>query len=123
MVSWLFLALAIFGSCWTLLSFHPPHRPEWLMMAGFFGAWLTTELAPIHLLWSLAAVIVFIALGALDSLPGWIALALMIASWAALVWSLQHSLQTDRSFRTAFAEVVTSDPERATTPTTISWGR
>ena len=79
-LSWTFLAVAVWGGLWTLVSFRPPHRPPWLMVVGFFAAWTTTELAPIHMLWQAAATVAFVALGALDAWPGWIALAVTLAS-------------------------------------------
>jgi acetyl esterase/lipase len=102
LVSWLFLAAAVWGALWTLASFRPPQRPGWLLMFGFFAAWWTTELAPLHLLWQLAAVVVFVALGALNAWPGWVALAITVASWCGLVWSVRGSWGTDRTLASSF---------------------
>ena len=63
MVSWVFLAVAIWGAGWTLISFRPPRHPPLLMGMGFFAAWSTTELAPVHLVLQFIATIVFVFVG------------------------------------------------------------
>ena len=52
---------------------------------SFFAAWLTGELAVWHIVWQAVATVVFIALGALDAWPGWLGLAITLASWVGLV--------------------------------------
>jgi acetyl esterase/lipase len=108
-LSWTFLAVAVWGGLWTLVSFRPPHRPPWLMVVGFFAAWTTTELAPIHMLWQGAATVVFVASGALDSWPGWVALGITLASLFGLAASVKGALQTDRVFVTALQETLGPD--------------
>jgi acetyl esterase/lipase len=110
MVSWLFLACGVFGAAWTLVSFKPPQRPPLLMMVGFFAAWSTTELAPIHLLWQILATGVFVALGALHAWPGWAGLGITLVSWAGLAASTRGALQTDRRFKEQLASVLGIDP-------------
>jgi acetyl esterase/lipase len=111
MVAWVFLACAIFGATWTFVSFHPPRRPPILMVTGFFAAWSTTELAPLHIVWQLAAVVVFIVLGALQSWPGWVALAITLVSWAGLTASVRGALHTDAEFARALHDTLGIDPE------------
>src|SRR5215469_9520725 len=89
MVSWIFLALAVWGAAWTWISFHPPRRPPLIMGVGFFAAWSTTELAPIGMLLQIVGVGVFIWLGALGSIVGWLALAITVASWLGLALSVR----------------------------------
>jgi len=128
-VSWIFLVLAFWGALWTLISFRPPHRPPLLMVVGFFAAWSTTELAPVHMLWQIAAVIVFIALGALHAWPGWVALAITLASWFGLTSSVKGALQTDQAFvdglRAALGPDWDSDldPALEAAGRRVSWGR
>jgi acetyl esterase/lipase len=110
MVSWLFLACAIFGATWTFVSFHPPHRPPILMVTGFFAAWSTTELAPLHIVWQLAAVGVFVIFGALESWVGWVALAITLVSWAGLAASVRGALHTDAEFARALHDTLGIDP-------------
>ncbi len=110
MVSWVFFACAVFCATWTLVSFHPPRRPPVLMVTGFFAAWSTTELAPFHLLWQLAGVIVFIVFGALDSWIGWVALAITAVSWVGLGASVRGAIFTDNEFKAALQESLGIDP-------------
>jgi acetyl esterase/lipase len=108
-LSWTFLAVAVWGGLWTLVSFRPPHRPPWLTVVGFFAAWTTTELAPIHMLWQGAAAVVFIAFGALDAWPGWVALGITLASSFGLAASVKGALQTERVFVAALEEALGPD--------------
>src|SRR5438034_4540969 len=82
--SWLFLAVSIFGALCTLMALHPPQRPGILMIAGFFTAWLTTELAVVFITLQVIATAAFIAIGALDAWPGWLGLAITLVSWLGL---------------------------------------
>ncbi|HYL50607.1 MAG TPA: alpha/beta hydrolase [Acidimicrobiia bacterium] len=129
MVSWIFLVVAIWGALWTLVSFRPPHRPGFLMVIGFFAAWSTTELAPIHLLWQLVAVVVFVLLGALDSWPGWVALAITLVSWVGLASSVKGALETDRAFAGAMADALgpewnaNLDPQLRDSAARVNWSR
>jgi acetyl esterase/lipase len=129
MVPWAFLILAISGALWTLVSFRPPHRPGWLMVVGFFAAWSTTELAPLHLLWQLVVVVVFVLFGALDSWPGWVALAITLVSWVGLAASVKGALETDRVFAEAMRDALgpewsaNLDPELHASAGHINWHR
>jgi acetyl esterase/lipase len=98
MVSWLFLIVALWGASWTVISYRPPHRPPVIMGIGFFAAWSTTELAPVHILWQFVGVAVFVWFGALESWVGWVALAITLVSWIALAVSVKGSLQTEQVF-------------------------
>jgi acetyl esterase/lipase len=120
MISWIFLAVACWGALWTLMSFRPPRRPGWLMMFGFFAAWWTTELAPMHLLWQFVAVVVFVALGALESWAGWLALAITLVSWFGIAWNLKVSLGTDGALTGAFRDALPDDEAGASK---IEWAR
>ena len=60
----------------------PSRRPVFLVGFGFFSAWLTTELALVPpRCGRSSATAAFVAAGALDSWPGWLGLALTLASW------------------------------------------
>ena len=54
-VSWLFLAVSVWGALFTLVALRPPRRPVALVGVTFFAAWLATELAILHFAWQLAA--------------------------------------------------------------------
>lgn len=83
-VPWIYLAVSVIGASFTLAALRPFHRWQ-LRVSAFFGAWITGELALWHLAWQAAATLVFAALGAFDSWPGWLGLAITLASWAGLV--------------------------------------
>jgi len=104
MVSWLFLAVSVFGALWTVVSLRPPHRPAPLMAVGFFAAWTTTEMAPLHIAWQAVAVVVFARFGAFDAWPGWLGLAVTLLSWAGLVRNLRRSVHTNRVFAEAMTD-------------------
>jgi acetyl esterase/lipase len=76
------------------------------MVVGFFAAWTTTELAPIHLLWQTAAAVVFLSFGALHVWPGWVALGITFASLFGLASSVKGALQTDRVFVDALRDAL-----------------
>ena len=122
-MSWTFLAVAVWGGLWTLVSFRPPHRPPGMMVVGFFAAWTTTELAPIHMLWQGAATIVLIAFGALDAWPGWVALGITLASLLGLGASVKGALQTDRAFVAALEDALGPDWDADLDPTLELAGR
>ena len=68
-VSWLYLAVSIWGALFTVVALRPPKRPIALVGVTFFAAWLATELAIVHLGWQVIATVVFISFGALDHWP------------------------------------------------------
>jgi acetyl esterase/lipase len=95
--SW-YLLVAIVGLLFTLVALWPPRRPQWLSGVTFFAAWLTTELAVLHLTWQLVATVVFVAFGALDSWLGWLGLACTLVSWSGLFMLVTGARRTSRAF-------------------------
>lgn len=102
--SWWFLVVSVWGAGWTLMGLRPPQRPPFLLGVSFFTAWLTTELAVIHLAWQIVATVLFVRAGALDDWPGWLALGICIASWIGLLSVVRGARATDRVFATALEE-------------------
>jgi len=84
-VPWLFLAVSVWGALYTLNAFMPLRRGRLGFVWGFISSWLTIEAAIYHVLWQVALAGVFVWLGALSAWPGWIGLALCLASWGGLV--------------------------------------
>lgn len=127
--SWLFLVVAVWGAAFTAVSYRPPRRPGWLMVVSFFAAWLTTELAALHLAWQLAATVLFVAAGALDAWPGWVGLAVTTISWIALFASTATARRTSQVFHTAFDDALgpqwaaAFDPAWAPSPYRLEWRR
>jgi acetyl esterase/lipase len=85
MISWIFFAAACFVALFTVNAFAPVRRNRVLYVPSFFASWLTIELAWWHLIWEAAGAAVLIWLGALDRPIGWVALAIFVANWCALV--------------------------------------
>jgi acetyl esterase/lipase len=84
-MGWAYFAVSLVGAWFTLNAFWPSRR--WQLIAfSFFAGWLTAELAVFHVAWQVAATIVFVWFGALDTWPGIAGLAITAASWAGLLW-------------------------------------
>jgi acetyl esterase/lipase len=108
-VSWLYLAVSIWGALFTVVALRPPKRPTALVGVTFFAAWLATELAVVHLGWQVVATVVFIAFGALDHWPGWAGLAITLASWAGMVTMILAANRTRQVFNDALDDGLGSD--------------
>lgn len=81
---WLFLAASVVGSWFTLNAYRPARRGH-LVGVSFLAAWFTGELVWWHLAWQAVATLTFVALGALEAWPGWVALGITLGSWVGLV--------------------------------------
>ena len=127
--SWILLGFALWAGLWTLVSFKPPYRPPLVMAVGFFAAWSTTELAPLHLLWQIAVVVVLIVFGAARSWPGWVALPILAAAWFGLAASVKGAVQTDSEFTDALRAGLGPDWDAELDPALeragrhVSWSR
>lgn len=99
-----FLAVSLVGAAFTLLAFTAPRRPAALSFPFFMAGWVTGELALFHLAWQLVATIVFVALGALASPLGWVALGVTAASWGALAVAARHQRRTDAVLAAAMGD-------------------
>ncbi|MCZ6571394.1 MAG: hypothetical protein O7B23_14675, partial [Deltaproteobacteria bacterium] len=84
-IPWIFLAVSLVGATFTLSALLRARKLFVFIVPYFFGAWLTGELALHHLAWQVVASIVFMALGALQSWPGLLGLAITLASWVGLL--------------------------------------
>ncbi len=129
---WLFLALSVLGAWITFNAFRPSSRWQ-LLGVSFFAAWLTGELA----IWTIVGQAIvtagFIALGALDSWPGWLGLAITLASWAGLLVLAAVSRRSGPVFDTALSDALgldrggsaagTMDPVRVPAPDAGQAGR
>jgi acetyl esterase/lipase len=88
-----FLCAAIVGLLFTGNAL-APRRSTATLGVSFFSAWLTTELAELHLVGQAVAVGLFIAAGALHAWTGDLALALTALSWIGLVHIVTVALRT-----------------------------
>lgn len=81
-----FLIASIIGAA-LVANAHWTLRMQLVLVPAFFASWLTIELAPQLLVLHLAGVGLFVALGALGSWPGWVALAVSaLTAW--LLWQM-----------------------------------
>jgi acetyl esterase/lipase len=84
-MGWAFLVVSLVGAWFTVNAYRPSRR--WQLIAlSFFAGWLTVELAVFHVAWQVTATVVFVWLGALDTWPGVLGLAITAVSWAGLLW-------------------------------------
>jgi acetyl esterase/lipase len=91
MISWLFLAVTLWGAWFTWNAYRPIYRPAGLAVLSFFAGWLTSELALHHILWQLAMTVLFVWAGALAAWPGWVGLAITVVSWIGLANAFVHA--------------------------------
>ena len=88
--SWLLLAVAGVATVFMVNAFRPVRRNRVLFLPSFFASWLTTELAPVHLVITTAAAVALVWVGALDQWPGWVgAVALLVDAGALLLLVFQ----------------------------------
>jgi acetyl esterase/lipase len=76
-----FLVVAIIGALLTLNAYRPLVRWGPLSIFAFFSGWLVSELPFHRIVWQLVLAAFFVWQGALDSWQGWLALAIIVASW------------------------------------------
>ncbi len=108
-MSWVFFAAALAGALFTLNALRPPHR-FWLVQGpAFFASWLTSELAPHHLLWQAAATAGFLYAGAVVGWQGRAALGLVALSWAGLAWLHVESRRARTTMEGALREALGDD--------------
>ena len=74
------------------------------MAFSFFSAWLTTELAVLHLGWQIVAVVLFVVFGALDSWLGWLGLVITLVSWFGLWRTIGSARRTTATCSAALDE-------------------
>jgi acetyl esterase/lipase len=129
-VSWLYLAVSVWGALFTVIALRPPKRPTAVVGVTFFVAWLATELAIVHLGWQVVATIVFVALGALEHWPGWLGLTITLVSWAGLIMMIRAANRTRQVFNAALDDALGPqwrdrvEPGDATeVPVGIEWAR
>ena len=81
--AWVYLGVSFLGAGLVLNAFRPA-RATYLLVPSFFAGWYTGELPVWHIVWQMAATVVFGLLGAFDSWPGWVGLVLAAFSWIGL---------------------------------------
>ncbi len=84
MISWLFLAVSLWGAAFTWNALFPISRGMRCSALSFAAGWLTSELALHHVTWQAAATLVFGLLGAFAGWPGQVGLGITLLSWLGL---------------------------------------
>ncbi len=107
---WLFLIAATIGLLFTLNAFRPVRHNRWFFGQSFFAAWLTTELAGHHLFWQAVLTVFWIAVGGLESWPGWVALGLTFVSWIGLMILLGQGYRAVRQLQDALGDLLPVGP-------------
>jgi acetyl esterase/lipase len=105
-MSWLFLVVSLIGVWFTVNAHRPVRRNRLLFAPSFFAAWMTTELAGHHVFWQAVATVVFVAAGALESWPGWVALGLTLASWAGLAVLMVQGWRSARTMEECLGDLL-----------------
>ncbi|HTT87155.1 MAG TPA: alpha/beta hydrolase [Acidimicrobiales bacterium] len=82
--SWVYLAVSLVGALLVVNAFRPVRHP-WGAVPSFFAGWYTAEMPVWHIVWQVAATVLFALEGALGSWPGWVALGVNAAAWTGLV--------------------------------------
>jgi len=81
--AWIYLAASLLGGVFVLNAFRPARR-AYLLVPSFFAGWYTGEMPIWHIVWQLAATVLFALAGAFGSWPGWLGLVVAVASWIGL---------------------------------------
>jgi len=84
----LYLGVSVVGGSLTSLALLPGPRRGKVPALFFLAGIMVGELAPLHIAWQVIATAAFIRAGALDRWPGWVGLAISLASWSGLVLAI-----------------------------------
>ncbi len=111
--SWLLLAIAVVATVFMVNAFRPVRRNRVLFLPSFFASWLTTELAPVHLVITAVAVAVLVWVGALEQWPGWVGAVALLVDAAALLLLVFQGRGTAAAASAALAGFTDDVPDRS----------
>jgi acetyl esterase/lipase len=100
-VSGIYFSLAVISAIGTYSAIIQARRIYWLAPFYFLIAWLTGELAMIHLLWQLGLTALLAFSGLLDSSLAQAGVGLFALSWIGLVYLQVQAMDTQRIMRRA----------------------
>lgn len=107
MTPWLLLLLGVCGAAFTYNAWRPARRWH-LVVVSFLASLFTAELALFHVLWLVGAAAVLVTFGGLAAWPGWVGLAIVVASCAGLIAlqgvSLRAALVVEQALRAGLGE-------------------
>ncbi|MCZ7530761.1 MAG: alpha/beta hydrolase [Acidimicrobiia bacterium] len=107
--SWIYLAVTLVGASFTLNAYIPTRRHMVAVVPSFFASWITIEMAAFHIAWQAVATAIFAYLGAFDAWPGWLGLAITLASWAGLLLLMRQSGRTHAVVERALSSALGDD--------------
>jgi acetyl esterase/lipase len=107
-VPYVYLSVTILGALVVLLTYHP-FRQEPLGVLNFLVGWLTGEVPVQILAGEIIASLIFGLFGAFQSWPGWLGLALAVASGSGLVGLAVSGWRATRVVEAALADVRSGD--------------
>ncbi len=112
----LFLGVTLIGAWFTFNAYLPQRVLGPLVVPSFFAGWMTSELVSHHFAWQLLATFGFVAAGALERWPGWLGLAITLASWAGLYGLALRSEQAADTVESALRDGLGDDYRSAIDP-------
>src|SRR4051794_14756478 len=104
-----FLIVSVIGALFTINAYRPLARRGPFSIVAFFCGWLTSELPVHHIVWQVAATVVFVVGGALDGWQGWVGLALTVVSWVGLANLVREAEKADEIVEQALADTFGDD--------------
>lgn len=102
--SWLFLAVSLWGSWFTLNVYRPITGHERLSVVSFLAGWLTSELALHHIIIQALFTAGFVWAGAMQHTPGLLGMAITLVSWLGLAYCFGNARTTAATMEAALAE-------------------
>ena len=117
-----YLAVTLVGGLGVLNAYWPVRR-EPLTVVSFFAGWLVGELAIQNIVWQAAATVVFGVFGAFGAWPGYLGLAVAVASWVGLVGLAVVGHRAGRVVAEALGQATGRPFPAVPVPPAPAWGR
>ncbi|MEE4250783.1 MAG: alpha/beta hydrolase, partial [Alcanivoracaceae bacterium] len=115
-MSGFYFFLGLMSLLGTVSAIIQARRLYWAAPLYFLAAWLTGELAMIHLLWQVALTALMAFSGAFDSNLAQMGLGLFALSWMGLVYLQVQAMDTQRILRRALRRGLGIDYRSSLTP-------
>lgn len=113
--AWVYFGVSAAGAALVANAFRPS-RNGLFVVPSFFAGWYTNEMPVWHIVWQVAATVVFGLEGAFRAWPGWVGLAVNLAAWAGLARLARIGNQTRQVLERAAEEVAVPVAEDADLP-------
>ena len=116
----IYLLVSIVGALLTALALFPGPRKGALPSLFFASGMIVGEVAPWHIAWQVLATIAFAAAGAFEAWPGWVGLAVTLASWSGLAVAHARARRTPAAIEAALTETLGADYRKALAPEVLA---